>query len=310
MIANRYLVLAKIETTYGVDPIPTTSANAIITTKPTFEIIEKTLERPYVLPAYGKPPQMKVGEGVKVSFATEFKGSGSSGTAPKIGALIRACNFTETIQAGTSVTYAPNSSQTGESLTLYIYIDGILHKVHGCVGSFKFSGGLNEIAKLEFEFTGLYGGISKITDTTFPSYTLDTVNPIVFRNAQVSFNSANYITKNVTFDIGNAISPRKNVNASTGVERYFVSNRDVKGTIQFEVISLGIENPFSRWEKQTRIDLSFVVGSTTGNKCDISMPRVAIDVPKYGDDENILIWDLSFRALTNNGNDEIQLVFQ
>ncbi len=307
MIASRFLLLAKLETIYGVDPTPSPTTDALIASNPSVEIIGKALERNIVYPSYGNKKQIAVGEGVKVSFDVELRGSGSPTTAPMIGRLLRACNFTEVISS--NVTYTPNSSQSGESVTLYVYKDGILHKVHGCVGNVKTNLKLNEIAMLSFEFTGLYGGYQKFSDTTFPSFSYSSVSPIIFRGANAEFGSMAYAITDINVDIGNQISARKNINATTGIDRYFISQRGVKGNIKFEVISLATENLFQKWENQTEVDILFRVGSSSGNRCNITMAKCALDIPKYAEEDNLLYYDLSFRANPGNGNDEIQFVF-
>jgi hypothetical protein len=62
---------------------------------------------------YGNQGQVNVKEMVKLSFKTEWTGSGAAGTAPRIGRLFKACNFSENILA-TAVT---GTAQAGGSTT-------------------------------------------------------------------------------------------------------------------------------------------------------------------------------------------------
>ena len=48
---------------------------------------------------------------VEVTFEVEMAGSGTAGTAPAFGPLLKACGNSETIVTDTSVTYAPSKQQ-------------------------------------------------------------------------------------------------------------------------------------------------------------------------------------------------------
>lgn len=314
-LANKALILAKVETAYGVDATPTPMADAILVSKPEIEIQGSAKTRDVVLPHYGKLSPINVGEGIKISFGAEVRGSGIAGTAPRISALLRACNMTMTTNAGVSNVFTPNSAQDGESVTIYFYRDGILHKALGCVGTFKLACKANEIATFSFELTGLYAG-THASDTAFPSsvtYDAITVVPPIFRSA--SFNlwgigSNNVKIENLNIDIGNVISKRPNANSATGVERYFVSGREAKGDCDPEVISLATYNPWALWDTTTPGVITATIGNTAGNRLVIDVPNAVKDMPKYGEREAIQTYAISFSAHpTSSGNDEITLTF-
>ena len=63
---------------YGVDPIPTTAANAILTDLPEVDVVMKKLDRLNVKAFFGNRPAINIGEAIKISFSTEVKGSGDS----------------------------------------------------------------------------------------------------------------------------------------------------------------------------------------------------------------------------------------
>ncbi len=44
----------------------------------------------------------------RITFRCEVKGSGTAGTEPSIGVLLKACGLDETVVASTSVTYSPD----------------------------------------------------------------------------------------------------------------------------------------------------------------------------------------------------------
>jgi hypothetical protein len=79
----------------------------------------------------------------------ELAGSGTAGTAPAYGSILKACGFSETIVASTSVTYAPVSSSFS-SVTIYYNVDGVRHKLTGCRGTFTLNGTVGDIPYIEF----------------------------------------------------------------------------------------------------------------------------------------------------------------
>lgn len=317
MLDNKAILLAKIEATYGVDPVPTVAANAILSTVPEVSLIGKRIERQVVVPYFGKLAPINIGEGIKISFSVEFRGAGETpNTPPRIGALIRACNFTETIDAtpGSEFTkYDPNSAENGESVTLYYYKDGFLHKVLGCVGTFKLDMKLNDLGKIDFEFTGIYSGPAFISDVAFPSLPagLSGASPI-FRNASFSIHAYAADIEKLSIDIGNEIKPKKSANGTaSGITRYFITGRGVKGDCDPAVVALATFNPWNIWDASTSGALSVTVGSVAGNRCIITMPGIVPDTPKYGSREGALTYGYSFTShpTISAGNNEVSFKF-
>lgn len=309
---NKGLILAKLETEYGSDPTPTVSANALITQgMPTFEVINSPLERNIPLAHFGKVAPINVGEGIKLSFVTEVKGSGSLGVASRYGCLLRASNFTEAVSAGASVSYTPNSTMEGESVTLWFYADTTLHKVTGCVGSFQIKLITNQIAVFEWTFTGLYAGSGHASTVTFPAATHEAVAPNVWRSAEFTYNSGSRTIQELTFDVGNEVAKRLDANATYGVSRYYVKDRLAKGNMMMEKVALATLNPWSVSDASTQYAVSVVAGVTSGNICTIEATGLTLEPPKYADKENVQMWDLAFsiNPTVGVGNDEIVLTF-
>ena len=63
-------------------------------------------------------------------------GSGTAGTAPKYGAILKACGLSETVSGGNTVTYSPVATPS-DSVTLFVNYDGIRQIVTGCRGTFS-----------------------------------------------------------------------------------------------------------------------------------------------------------------------------
>lgn len=93
-------ILAKIESSYGVDPVPTGGANAILirnltVTPQDADLADRNLVRPY----FGRSPQLPAAIRAMAEFEVEIAGAGTAGVAPGYGPLLRACGFMETVNA-------------------------------------------------------------------------------------------------------------------------------------------------------------------------------------------------------------------
>ncbi len=308
MLKNKALITAKIETTYGTDAAPTGPLNAILCEEPDFEVLDLKVERNNIKPNFGAKRFVAIGEGQKISFTTELKGSGVAGTAPEIGTLLRACNFTQVISAGVSVTYTPNSTQAGESVTIYYYLDGLLHKITGARGSWSISDGkVNSYVKIKFEFTGIYGGPVPLALAT---PTFNATVPPVFRGAAFAIDSYAAVIDGLTIECKNDIAKRVDLNAATGILEWFVKDRSVTGQIAPEMVLPAAKDFWAMWQGGLAYAMTATVGSVAGNRCVITAPAVQLDKPKYSDRENIVTAELPLvLAPTSAGNDEITLAF-
>ena len=111
LLTRKRLLLAKTEATYGTDPVPTGAANAILVRNLEIvplqsDIVQRELIRPYL----GNYEQLLAQTRVQVTFEVELAGSGTAGTAPAYGPVLKACGLSETLVTSTSATYAPVST--------------------------------------------------------------------------------------------------------------------------------------------------------------------------------------------------------
>lgn len=312
-LERKSLVLAKLETTYGVDPTPDPDTDAILTSPVTYDVQGKSLERDVVLPTFGKLIPANVGEAIKISFNVEVRGAGGAvDDVPRIGRLLRACNMIETVNAGVSVQYDPHSDIEADSLTLYWYADGILHKAKGCVGAVKLDAKSGEYGKFAFEFTGIYDG-AHASDTATPAATFgDAAVPARFLSALFSFQGYAAAIESFSLDLGNEIGKRVDANSASGILRYFIKDRAVKGSCDPQQVSLATFNPWNRWNNSTSGAITTTFGSAVGNKMVVSLPNCSpTDAPKYGAREGERIYQLGFGAYPSlvAGNNEVRFTF-
>lgn len=115
--AKKKALLSLIEATYGVDSAPTASANAVIIKNVELSPMEsETVARDNIKPYFGNDEETLAVLYAKLSFETELTGSGTAGTVPPIGHLLRACAMSETILATAHTSTA--TAGTINSITL------------------------------------------------------------------------------------------------------------------------------------------------------------------------------------------------
>jgi hypothetical protein len=308
LLTRKRLILAKAEATYGTDPTPTGSANAILVRNLNIvplqsDIVQRELIRPYL----GNYEQLLAQTRVQVTFEVELAGSGAAGTAPAYGPVLKACGLSETVVATTSVTYVPVSSSFS-SVTIYFYQDGIRHIVTGARGTFTLNGQVGAIPTIAFTMTGIYNAP---TDTALatPTYA-NQATPLIFKNGNTtSFSAFSYsgALQSIDLNIGNEIVYRELIG---GTKEVLITDRKPAGTLSIEAVLLATKNYFTVSTGSTTGSISFQHGTTAGNIATLTMAQSDLADASYADMNGIAMMNLPYVATpTAAGNDELSLAY-
>ena len=241
------------------------------------------------------------------TFEVELAGSGTAGTAPRFGSLLKACGMSETVVASTSVTYAPVSSSFS-SVTIYYNVDGVLHKVTGARGNVEMTCQIAQIPVLKFTMTGIYNAP---TDTAQPSVTYSNqATPLIFKNGNTSafqFFSYSGAFSQVSLNLANSIVYRELVG---GTKEAVFTDRKPSGTVMLEAPTIAAKDFFSLAAGTSTGNLTFLHGTTAGNRVTFTASQVDIAQPAYADDNGVQMLSVPYVALpTTAGNDELSLAF-
>jgi hypothetical protein len=157
-------ILLAIETTYGTDAAPAGSTDALLVSEMTINPFNASnVDRKNIRPFFGGSEQLLGNRYVELTFTVELAGSGTLGTAPAWGRLMRACKMAEVVEAGVRVDYTPISDSI-ESATVYYYDDGALHKLLGARGDVtNLMLKQGDIPKVQVRIMGLYAPITAAT---------------------------------------------------------------------------------------------------------------------------------------------------
>lgn len=307
LLSRKRLILVKAESTYGTDASPVGTDALLVRnldiTPLSGDLVSRDLIRPYL----GNYDQLIARTSVGITFEVELAGSGTAGTAPKYGAILKACGLSETVVASTSVTYAPVSASFS-SATIYFNVDGVLHKLTGCRGDMTMSCAVGAIPTLRFNMTGVY---NSPTDTAAPSVTYAAqAAPLIFRlgnTSAFSFFSYSAILQSVEFNVANALVYRELVG---GTKETLITDRKPAGTVMIEAPTIAQKDYFSAAVASTYGNLTFLHGTTAGNRVTFTSLQVDITNPTYQDQDSVMMLSVPFVSVpTTAGNDEFSLAF-
>src|SRR4030042_1860926 len=140
---------AKIEATEGTKET-LAAADAMLHKNLVFSPEIEQYARELLRGTLSRDPSLSGKRSAKIGFDVELVGSGTAGTAPFWGPLMKACGFSETIVASTSVTYKPATNSLSNSMTLGGYMDGMIKRLWGARGNVQFTIGAGKPGLLHF----------------------------------------------------------------------------------------------------------------------------------------------------------------
>ena len=307
LLSRKRLILVKTESTYGTDSTPAGTDALLVRnldiTPLSGDVVSRDLIRPYM----GNFDQLISMTSVAINFEVELAGSGTAGTAPKYDAILKACGLAATIVASTSVTYAPVSASFS-SATIYFNVDGVLHKLTGCRGSMNMSCAVGAIPTLAFNLTGVYNAP---TDTAQPAVTYSAqATPLIFREGNTSafsFFSYSGILQSVDFNLANDLVYRELVG---GTKETLITDRKPAGTVMIEAPTIATKDFFTTALASSTGNLTFLHGTTAGNRVTFLASQVDVINPTYQDQDSIMMLSVPYVATpTTAGNNEFSLAF-
>lgn len=314
-LTKQRILLAKEESSYGVDPTPVVASNAVEAKNIKVNVVGDPLDRDLQNNSLSPNSPVMGKRYIEVSFDVEIKGSGTKGTAPRIGDLLEACGMSETASVGSSVVYKP-SSTAHKSVTFYIYDyqgDGSsnsrLHKVTGARGTWDIRLASGNVAIISFQFQGIYNAPTDVSTPSAPTY--ETTTPPVVNSAGLSLNSVTtLVAQEMALSLANAISQREDLSATTGLAGFVITGRKPTGSLNPEAVLASVYDYATDLVAGTQRALSIVVGSATGNKLTITAPKLTIDAINDEERNGVLVDGIPFHLGKDSGDDEIQFKYE
>lgn len=320
MLTQKTLLLAKVETVANVDAAPAAATDALLVFAPTFSVKTNFIERQLVKPDLSPYASIPGSQVATVGFTVELRGSGTAAQAPKwASVLLAACAMTENdVAAGAEggnpaeAQFLPTSDSNAapfKTATLYIFYDGALQKVTGAMGTWSMTAQAGGIAKMQFTFTGVYGGTVDMPLPVSAFTFTDPVPPVVQSATLVYGSNSDLVVDQVKLDIGNQVQERTDVSAVQGLHGVRVTDRKPSGSFDPEAV-LEADHPFwGDMHSGTPNEMSFTVGDTPGNQIVFGVPACQITGISYQDRKGIRAYNVTLSPRRILGNDEISVTF-
>ncbi|RMD93357.1 MAG: hypothetical protein D6811_05125 [Alphaproteobacteria bacterium] len=309
-MTRKTVIQAKIESSYSVDPGSWAASDAIQVSNPqvTFERDEEN--RGFVRGYLGASDFLITARRAQISFDVELAGSGSAGTAPKWGPLIRACGFAETITAGSRVEYTPIS--TGfESLALRYVVDGVVHLALGARGTASMKLDAYGRPMVSFTFTGIdsvptAASVSgSFSGWTRPEAVTPAANADLFIGASYATGAlsggTNTPMRTFSIDLGNTVSHKLVLNS----EAIEITDRAVSGSLAVELSAGDEVSWMSDIRSGVAASIGFQHGSSAGNIVVLHAGSVQRRNPSVQDYQGNVLFGCDLTMMPSSGDDEL-----
>ncbi|MEI8251262.1 MAG: phage tail tube protein [Synechococcus sp. ELA057] len=300
------LALAKIESTYNTSSAPANTDALLFTELDVQPLAVELAERSTIQSYFGNRASIVTKRMVPVKSTVELAASGTAGTAPRWGPLLRSCAAGEAIVATTSVTYSPVSSAFSSYTMDFYKDDGARQLITGIRGTAELSMSLGSIPTLSFDQMGQYTAPAALTLPT-PTYTTQ-ASPVAVNSdntTAVSVHGFSACLSDFSFSFGVATTFRQLAGCAKEV---LVTGRQPTGSLTIELPNYATKDFLAIVSAQTTGSISWQHGQTAGNIITFTASTCAFDTPSIQEMEAITMITLPFRPLpTSAGNNEWSL---
>jgi len=295
---------AKIETVEGTKET-LAAAEAMLHKNLAFSPVIEQYARDLLRGTLSRDPSVSGKRSAKIAFDVELVGSGAAGTAPYWGPLMKACGFSETIVASTSVTYKPATNNLSNSMTLGAYMDGVIKRLWGARGNVKLSIEAGKPGLFHFEFEG---ADFEVVDGALLSPSYSTIIPPAFLSASLLLDAYAAVLSKVEIDVANNLVKRESINSASGHLSTLLTGRDPKGSMDPELPLVAGYDFYGKWKTPATLgSLSLSAGATAGNIITITCPKVRYAAIADQDRNGLRTLGLDFQPCLNTGDDEISI---
>lgn len=291
-----------------------TTADALLAYDVDIDIKGDKLMRSVLRDGISKIPHVIGLKECALTFKTEMKGGGLTGTLPnipEIGVPLGGCGFDTGVYSGTGLTYTlvGGENEIG-SVAFNIFLDDAnKHKIVGTRGTVKFNLNAGQYGEAEWSFMGLY---TAVISATTPDITgLGTTVPPIVYNSSFQIGGFSPVCSSAEIDLANNIIRRDSLNAQDGVHSFRLTDREPKLSFDADAVAES-SNPFwGDWAGNVVSTYGIQVGSDSGNLMVMS-GNFEYETNKYGDQDGVRKYDCVASLVSsdvNTQNDEFVLKF-
>lgn len=304
LIRKKSVLLAKIETTYG-------TAIALSGTDGAFHVYNAELTHNIVEnPREGQRGATKL---------TSTKGQSSAtltfqmdwmlqATAHPMGwtTFMPACGLTKKSATDAyELQLAPPGTSGVKTLSMGVYIDGVVKKIRGAMGTFSISARAGDRFTFNYTFTGVWDGFADVALPS-PSYPVGTNYDVQrFAASAVTIGGAATPVSSFNFDLGNVVNLIESNTVDEGFLYAMVTDR--RPTLSLDPLA-ATSTSAARMASLLLDDEDNVAITVGGSSAQISLPSAQYIQIAHGERSGLMTDNLTFLACGAPGaNTEVQL---
>ena len=215
--------------------------------------------------------------------------------------------------------YEPVSSGF-ESLTLYMYFDGLLHRMPGSRGTFTLEGEGANFANWTFTFTGDWVDPTDTAQPTTVNFE-QTLPPSVELAALAVLGGKDFdatdpvemqlCAQSFSVDAANNVVPRQCISDAESTAGAVITSRTPVGTFNPETVLEAQHAFWANLGNAERLYWALRIGRTQGNVTMVTAPYAQYSEIAYGDRDEIRIYEAGLRFTAppdSQGNNELRFV--
>lgn len=298
-----YALAAKLEVTYGTDPVPTAATNAVRLARPLWPLLIPTMEWANLRDDVANNSFIPLaaaaahGQKVKLQIPWELKGVGAAYTGANFAdadPLLQSSGWAASFAAATE-TYAPVTTAARPSCTVYGWGGGNLYKVSGVRGNFEARILAGRICLVTFTMEGFLTALPLAT--AVPATTYQAVIPpaAVSQTCTIGPWSPDY--DDIVFRTMNDCQWLYSGNATDGLQSYDFGVSRPELEISARAVDQGTIEPTTDWAAATARAFTCQVGTATGNKHILSDSAIWIPQEWAPEDyKNFGAWRAKYRC--------------
>lgn len=323
-LTRRQLLMAKLETTYGVDAAPTHTASfdsQRLINPFTLDLGEDLIEVQGGNLSRGRQRPLVAIKRSGVTFQTYVQGIANSYSAtnkPPIADLLRACGLQETLQGssdlwpnGPSYEYAPtNDVSSDHSVTIVAHQDGYEHRFVGCRGNVNLIWAAAAPVIAEFNFRGQLTTEASTTraaptglPTGSPPQWIDS-GTIFINSYAIPVENMNINTNNTVFE-----SPASIAASASGINAVYITERAPGGSWDPEATEPNTVDFFAAWRSASGSVLRLQAGNIQNNRFTVVASSMVFKNVGWGDKQGMSIFSTDFELYEVSTDDQFRIVF-
>jgi len=292
-------MLAKVETTYGVDPTPVVGTDGVRLSGNFWNVIKPsyawTNERfdaatGTIFPVTAALPR---GSQADLDVLVEVKGPGiaySASIKPEDDPLSQACGWSSVFSGGAGSEIVTNAllSSAHKSCTIYGYAGGMLYKLHGCRGTMNQIYQAGVLVARRYQMKAKWASVTATAQPTITSY--DTTSPVATVNCGLSLGPYDPTWEQAEFIQGANVQRFDSGNEADGISFFdWLTLGD--GFPAFEITVQGPDDGTGKWDTanfnpwadataRTSRAIDATVGSAQYNRQVLTIASTYVSLPE------------------------------